>query len=156
MDSLEIITENAQATQKVGRILAEEIIKSELKDKKTLTIGLEGDLGSGKTTFVQGMAQGLSIKDRITSPTFVILKKFNLSRSASFKYFYHIDCYRLSSPRDLADLDFREIVNQPDNLVVIEWAEKIKKILPAKVSWLRFEYLSRDKRRIIYENFDSY
>ncbi|PIV10242.1 MAG: tRNA (adenosine(37)-N6)-threonylcarbamoyltransferase complex ATPase subunit type 1 TsaE [Candidatus Portnoybacteria bacterium CG03_land_8_20_14_0_80_41_10] len=156
MNYLEAITESAQETQKMGQILAKKIIKSKAKTKKALIIGLTGELGSGKTTFVQGLAQGLAIKERITSPTFVIFKKFSLSRPAPFKYFYHIDCYRLRGSHDLIDLGFLEIINQPDNLVIIEWAEKARKILPANVSWLRFEHLAEDRRRIIYENLDSY
>lgn len=144
MNNIEIVTENTKETQKVGEFLAQEIIKS----KKTLIIGLEGELGSGKTTFIQGMAKGLKIRERITSPTFVIFKKFKLGPVPHLKYFYHIDCYRLNSPQDLLDLGFKEIISQP-NIVVIEWAEKIKKILPKDTFWIKFEYLDRDKREII-------
>ena len=135
MNNIEIITENAKETQKVGEILAQEIKKGQ----KALIIGLEGELGSGKTTFIQGLAKGLKIKERITSPTFVIIKKIG--------WFYHIDCYRVKS-KDLLDLGFREIISQP-NLVVIEWAEKIKKILPKNTFWIKFEYLDKNKRKMI-------
>jgi tRNA threonylcarbamoyladenosine biosynthesis protein TsaE len=147
---IEIITQSAEQTQKIGKILAEEIIKSNLKINKALVIGLEGDLGSGKTTFIQGLAKGLIIKERITSPTFVIMKKYSF-RSKTPKrvgWFYHIDCYRIG-PKDLLDLDFKEILNQPQNLIVIEWAERVKKILPKDIIWLKFEYLDQDKRRMI-------
>jgi len=135
VNNIEIITENAKETQKVGEILAQEIKKGQ----KALIIGLEGELGSGKTTFIQGLAKGLKIKERITSPTFVIIKKIG--------WFYHIDCYRVKS-KDLLDLGFREIISQP-NLVVIEWAEKIKKILPKNTFWIKFEYLDKNKRKMI-------
>lgn len=147
---MEIITENVRETQKAGRIFAEEVIKSKSRDKIALVIGLEGELGSGKTTFIQGLAQGLSVKKKITSPTFVIFKKFELRRAGFFKYLYHIDCYRLESHQDLTDLGFGEIINQPSNLVVIEWAEKVKKILPAGVNWLKFEHFSKKRRKIAY------
>lgn len=136
---LEIITESAWETQRVGFFLAEEITQDKTKSRRAFVIGLEGDLGSGKTTFIQGMAKGLKIKERITSPTFVIIKKIN--------FFYHIDCYRVKS-KDILDLGFKEIISQP-NLVVIEWAEKIKKILPRDTFWIKFKYLDRDKRKII-------
>jgi len=142
-ETLRIVTKNFKETKKVGEFLAREIIKS----KKALIIGLEGELGSGKTTFIQGMAKGLRIKERITSPTFVIFKKFKLGLVPHLKYFYHIDCYRVQS-KDLLDLGFKEIISQP-NLVVIEWAEKIKKILPKDTFWIKFEYLDKDKREII-------
>lgn len=142
-ETLRIVTKSAQETKKAGEFLAQEIIKS----KKTLIIGLEGELGSGKTTFIQGMAKGLKIKERITSPTFVIMKKFKFGPVSHLKYFYHIDCYRVQS-KDLLDLGFKEIISQP-NIVVIEWAEKIKKILPKDTFWIRFEYLDKYKREII-------
>jgi len=135
---MEIITENAKETQKVGEILAQEIAKSKTANRKALVIGLEGELGSGKTTFIQGLAKGLKIKERITSPTFVIIRKIG--------WFYHIDCYRVK-PRDLLDLGFKEIISRP-NLVVIEWAERARKILPKNSLWIKFKHLGQGKRKI--------
>jgi len=143
MNNIEIVTDNTKETQKVGAILAREIIKS----KKTLIVGLIGELGSGKTTFIQGMAKGLRIKERITSPTFVIMKRYIILKK-KVSSFYHIDCYRVQS-KDLLDLGLKEIINQPENLIVIEWAEKVKKILPRDTFWIKFEYLDKDKRKII-------
>ena len=143
---MEIITKSAKETQKVGRFLAEEISDkrehaSGVKDKnKAVVIGLEGDLGGGKTTFIQGFAKGLGIKNKITSPTFVIMKKYDS--------LYHIDCYRIKD-KDLLELDFNEIINNKHNFVVIEWAEKVKKILPKNILWLKFEYLDKNKRKIV-------
>lgn len=142
----EIITKTAQETKKIGRDLAAKIVKSKSKDNQALVIGLEGDLGSGKTTFIQGLAQGLGIKEPITSPTFVILKMIEL-KQGKWNYFYHIDCYRISNPEDLLDLDFKEIINQP-SIVVIEWAERVKEILPQNARWIKFEYLSQNERKI--------
>jgi len=143
---MEIITKSAKETQKVGRFLAEEISDkrehaSGVKDKnKAVVIGLEGDLGGGKTTFIQGFAKGLGIKNKITSPTFVIMKKYDS--------LYHIDCYRIKD-KDLLELDFNEIINNKHNFVVIEWAEKVKKILPKNALWLKFEYSDKNKRKIV-------
>ncbi len=146
MDKKEVIIQSAEEMQKVGKYLANEILKEILEDRKAIVIGLEGDLGSGKTTFVQGIAKGLGIKEKITSPTFVIMRKYD--------FLYHIDCYRIQS-EDLLELDFKEIINQPKNIVLIEWAERVKKILPKDVIWMKFEYLGRDKRKIIYEEINS-
>lgn len=134
---LEIISQSPAQTQKIAKLLAEEILKSSWPNKKALIIGLQGDLGSGKTTFVQGLAKGLGIKEKITSPTFVILKKFQIKNYN----FYHIDCYRINSPEEIKDLGLQEIINQSKNIVVIEWAERIKKILPKNTLWIKFEYL---------------
>jgi len=138
--NMEIITKSAEETQKVGRFLAEEFIKNKPNKNKAVIIALEGDLGGGKTTFIQGFAKGLKIKDKITSPTFVIMKKYN--------FLYHIDCYRIKD-KDLLELDFKEIINNNKNIVVIEWAERVKKILPQNALWLKFEYLDKNKRKII-------
>jgi len=146
MNKKEVIIQSAKEMQKVGKYLANEISKEILDNKKAIVIGLEGDLGSGKTTFVQGIAKGLGIKEKITSPTFVIMKKYD--------FLYHIDCYRIKS-KDLLELDFKEIIKQSGNIVVIEWAERIKKVLPKDVIWMKFEYLDKDKRKIIYEEINS-
>lgn len=136
---MEIITKSAKETQKVGRFLAEEFIKNKSDRNKAVIIALEGDLGGGKTTFIQGFAKGLKIKDKITSPTFVIMKKYD--------FLYHIDCYRIKD-KDLLELDFNEIIDS-NNFVVIEWAERVKKILPKNTLWLKFEYINKNKRKII-------
>ena len=146
MNKKEVIIQSAKEMQKVGKYLANEILKEILEDRKAIVIGLEGDLGSGKTTFVQGIAKGLGIKEKITSPTFVIMRKYD--------FLYHIDCYRIKS-KDLLELDFKEIIKQSGNIVVIEWAERIKKVLPKDVIWMKFEYLDKDKRKIIYEEINS-
>lgn len=149
-ETLEIITKSAKETQRLGSFLAREMTKSRLKNRRALTIGLEGELGSGKTTFIQGLAKGLGIKESMTSPTFVIFKKFTIpNQSSSFKSFYHIDCYRLKQPQELIELGFKEILNNPQNILVIEWAERIKKILPQKnILWINFYHLSQEQRRI--------
>ena len=146
MDKKEVIIQSAEEMQKVGKYLSNEILKEILENKKAIVIGLEGDLGSGKTTFVQGIAKGLGIKGKITSPTFVIMREYD--------FLYHIDCYRIQL-EDLLELDFKEIINQPGNIIVIEWAERVKKILPKDTIWIKFEYLGKDKRKIIYEEINS-
>ena len=68
-------------------------------------------------------------------------------KQGKWNHFYHIDCYRISNPEDLLDLDFKDIINQP-NIVVIEWAERVKEILPKNTRWIRFEYLYQNERKI--------
>jgi len=114
---------------------------------QALILGLEGDLGGGKTTFLQGLAKGLGIKQRITSPTFVILKKFQV-KGSKFKAFCHIDCYRLKKPKEILVLGFKEMTANPENIVAVEWAGRIQKILPRNTLMLKFEFISRTKRRI--------
>ncbi len=152
---MEFITVSAQETQKLAVDLVKKLVNKETK--AALVLALEGELGAGKTTFIQGLAETLKIKERVLSPTFVIMKKFKiknqgLSPSTSlrvkFKNLYHVDCYRLDRPSEIAELGFKEILKNPENLVVIEWAEKIKKILPKETVWIKFAHLGEDKRRI--------
>jgi len=145
---LEIITKNEQETKKAAGLLAQEIIKKPLKTKGAIIIGLEGELGSGKTRFVQGFARGLGIRQRLTSPTFVILRRHAIS-DKQYANLYHIDCYRLGKSKELLDLDFKEITNNPQNIIIIEWAERVRKILSKGTIWIRFEIMSEKKRRIV-------
>jgi tRNA threonylcarbamoyladenosine biosynthesis protein TsaE len=158
MNNETYITNSAKQTQKIAEKLAKKIVspiaifnKGERRGS-SLVLALEGELGSGKTTFVQGIARGLGIKENITSPTFVVLKKFQVS-SFKFHFFYHIDCYRLEKPEDLLDLGIEKILLDRHNIVVIEWAEKIQKILPSFIIKIKFEFVDDAKRKITM-NYD--
>jgi len=146
-------TKNFRETQKLGRKLAREFLGTAHLCNGALVIGLEGDLGGGKTTFVQGFAKGLGIKEKVLSPTFVILKKFKITKAKSitqkFKTFFHIDCYRIQNPKELLDLGFKEIISEPENIVIIEWAERVKKILPKETITLKFEFIDEKVREIV-------
>lgn len=140
----ENITSGSIQTKKLGERFAKEIL--EKKPKKTaFVVGLEGELGGGKTTFLQGFAKGLGIKEKILSPTFVIMKKFN--------NFYHIDCYRIEKPKELLDLGFKEITSNPKNIIVIEWADRIRKIMPKDTLWIKFDFIDEKRRRVAFRNF---
>lgn len=119
------------------------------KLKSGHVLALVGELGVGKTHFVKGLALGLGIKQNINSPTFVILKKYQLPKTkGQIKYLIHIDCYRLNTGEELLDLGWQELIAQPANLVVVEWADKIKSILPPKTRWIKFKSLNENKRQI--------
>lgn len=137
-------------TRKLGKIFAKKILdcidREEYKNK-AMVLALKGDLGGGKTTFVQGFAKGLGIEQRILSPTFVIMKRYKIPVIKN-KYLVHIDCYRLNSDKDLESIGFLKMLKDPKNIVVIEWAEKIKKILPSHTIWINFEFVDLKKRRI--------
>ncbi len=141
----EFLTTSPAQTKKIGERLAREILKKKLK-KTAFVIGLKGELGGGKTTFLQGFAKGLGIKERILSPTFVILKRFKIKS----RNFYHIDCYRIQKPKEILDLGFKEIISNPENIVVIEWADRIKKIMPKDSAWIKFDFVDEKTRKIIF------
>jgi len=140
------LTASSGQTKKLGANLAKKVFKIQSK-KTALVIGLEGNLGGGKTTFLQGFAQGLGIKEKILSPTFIIVKKFLISNS-QFLNFYHIDCYRIEKPKEILDLGFGEIIKNPQNIVTVEWANRIKKILPSKTIIIKFKLVDKNKREI--------
>jgi len=116
---------------------------------------LQGELGAGKTTFVQGFLRGLGIKRRSASPTFIIFRRFRIGRKSlvvsrqSFRNVYHVDAYRIKKPRELLALGFKEILSDPQNIVLIEWAENIKRILPKETTWLRFAHGKKQNERTI-------
>lgn len=134
-------------TVQIGRNLARAILKSRPL-KGAVVLALVGNLGGGKTTFLQGLAKGLGIKEKITSPTFVIMKRFNLACLPAGN-FYHLDCYRIQKSKDILDLGFKKIISGPKNIVAIEWADKIKKILPRKTIWINFKFVDNKTRKIV-------
>jgi len=143
----EKITTSAAQTRKLGELLAAEILKTENR-KEAIIVGLDGNLGSGKTTFTQGFAKGLGIRKKILSPTFVIVKRFDIS-SGFFSDLYHIDCYRVENGKCLSDLGFKEIIANPEHVVVIEWVKRIRRILPKKIILIDFMHVERNKRKIV-------
>ena len=149
MPITKITTHSSQETKRVGAELATAIKKEHADLKRALMVALEGNLGSGKTTFIQGLAVELGVKENILSPTFVIQKDFLLTMD-NYKNFYHIDAYRLKNPEELLELGFGDLVKNPENIIVIEWADKVKKILPKNAIWIKFENMGENKRKIIY------
>lgn len=132
---METITQGAQETQSLGQKLAASL-------KAPQTIALVGDLGAGKTTFVQGLAKGLGVKERIISPTFILMRTYG--------NFFHVDLYRLEENIDaeVKNLGLTDIWEKSGNMVVIEWAEKITDLLPKNTLWINFEILEGEKRKI--------
>lgn len=131
------ITDDYTETQKVAADFAKELKGGE-------TLALYGELGSGKTTFVQGLAKGLGIKRRIISPTFIIVRTYKIS----IKYFYHIDLYRIENVREVRSLGLEEIMNDQNSIVAIEWAEKMGDLLPKERIDIHFKYVDESKRKI--------
>ncbi|MFH1644183.1 MAG: tRNA (adenosine(37)-N6)-threonylcarbamoyltransferase complex ATPase subunit type 1 TsaE [bacterium] len=139
-------TKNFLKTENFGEEIAKKILKNFLP--QTVVIGLVGDLGSGKTTFLKGFAKGLGVKEKILSPTFVILKRFKIVK-CKHKNFYHLDCYRIEKEKEILELGFKEIISDPQNIVCIEWADKIKNMLPPDTLFLHFEFINENTRKIV-------
>jgi tRNA threonylcarbamoyladenosine biosynthesis protein TsaE len=122
----------------------------------TAVFALQGDLGAGKTTFTQGFLKGLGSKKRVTSPTFVLMRRHRFGSGSvarapqkKFKNVFHIDAYRLKKPEHLAALELDVILNEPSNIILIEWPEQAKKFLPKNTVWVKFKYGKKESERTI-------
>ena len=110
---------------------------------KPIVIELIGDVGTGKTTFTRGLAEGLGIKEPITSPSFTISKQYALPKNGKL---IHYDFYRLGDPGLMAE-DLTENLQNPNNIIVIEWGESISELLPLNHITINIEY-TNDGRKV--------
>ncbi|KKU77341.1 MAG: tRNA (adenosine(37)-N6)-threonylcarbamoyltransferase complex ATPase subunit type 1 TsaE [Candidatus Harrisonbacteria bacterium RIFOXYA1_FULL_48_8] len=152
---MRVFSTNPRQTRELAAGLVKKILASPPHRKHARVLALVGDLGAGKTTFVQGFAKALGIKNRMVSPTFLIFRKYGTSirqpaDNFQFRYFYHVDVYRIQKSSELNALGFKKILSDPQNIVLIEWADKIKRILPKDTIWVRLEHGRHEKERRIY------
>ena len=110
-------------------------------------VGLSGDLGSGKTTFVKYLANALGISEDVVSPTFILAKYYNLS-GKSWKKMIHIDGYRLDDPNEIEVLKWKDMITDPKNLICFEWPERIGGLFPTDAMMLRFTFVDEHTRHI--------
>ena len=143
-NSLEFISRGTEYTRRVGIRLG-----TLLKDGDVVC--LEGDLGSGKTTLVQGMAVGWGSLDQVTSPTFVLV---NLYRRLDGGHFNHLDAYRLKDSTEAEELDMESLMET--GILVVEWAERIKSALPAEHLWVSLRMVDVDQRDLIFSARGTY
>lgn len=131
--------------------VAKEFLASLSGGDRATVVALEGNLGAGKTTFTQVCAKLLGIQDTVTSPTFVILKRYDISHPL-FSNLVHVDAYRLESGKELEDLDFKEVLDDPKNLVFLEWPERVREILPDDILRVRLEFVDEHTRDISFDD----
>ena len=139
------ITTSAEETRAFGKKLAGEIAPGTL-------LCLQGDLGVGKTTLVQGLLEGFGAERPYVSPTFVIMKQYELvtPSATGIKRIYHADAYRVGA-KDFTEIGFTEWCTDPDGLVILEWPERIAEILPEKRMTLTLVSLSENEREIMVQ-----
>ena len=132
------ITHSPQETIEFAKALAKEF-------KPGTVLCLEGQLGSGKTTFIKGLAEGLGLKhpEQVRSPTFVLMHIYKAKMPL-----YHFDCYRLDSLEELENIGFVDFLNDPQAISCVEWAEKAGDLIPKEARHIRFEILDATQRRI--------
>lgn len=123
---METITRSVEATKALGKKLAATLTGGDI-------VALFGELGAGKTTLVKGIAEGLEIKEEITSPTFTLMNVYQIqSQKSKVQSLVHIDTYRLKNEQELIAIGAQDYLGQPDTITVIEWPEKIRGLLAGK------------------------
>lgn len=132
------ISKSDNNTKQIAASLAKQIKKG--------VVALSGELGAGKTTFTKGFAKGLGIKEKITSPTFVLIRQHKIPLTNNV--LYHIDLYRLENSNDFRNLGVEELINDKNNLIIIEWADKIKDFLPKDTLKISIEKTENNQRLI--------
>ena len=137
-NSLEIISRSAEQTRRVGMRLGSLLRTGDI-------MCLTGDLGAGKTTFVQGLAAGWGSLDQVSSPTFVIV---NLYRRLDQGQLFHLDAYRLSGPMEAVDLDLDGMLDE--GILVIEWADIIEGAIPESCLWIHLQYVDEFQRDLVF------
>ena len=140
-------TQSSKETIALGKEFAKAIQKQK-NNHGAIVLCFTGDLGAGKTTFIKGFAKELGIAKAITSPTFVIAKFYKTKKTIG-KTLIHIDAYRLKDEKDLYTLHFNEMKANKNVILVIEWAELIKKAVPKNSLWLIFSHGSHEHERTI-------
>lgn len=131
-----IITNQAEETKRAAKNFTKNLTNGTI-------IGLIGELGSGKTIFAQGIAEGLKIKGPITSPSFPIINIYQTTKMNLF----HFDLYRINSIEELENIGYEEYF-YGNGITVIEWADKCLEILPENSYLVYFKYLDKKKREI--------
>lgn len=141
----EIITNNELETIELGEKIAGRLNKGDI-------LALSGDLGTGKTAFVRGIAKGFGINDYITSPTFTLVHSY---KGTEFEL-HHFDVYRINDEEELFEIGFEEYLYE-DDICVIEWADLIKNLIPNHSIWIYFERLEggSDQRRITIKGLEE-
>lgn len=137
-NAFEFFSHSADQTRRLGMRLGMMLKACDL-------VCLSGDLGSGKTTLVQGIAQGWGSSDAVTSPTFVIVNEY---RRADGMVLSHMDAYRLESAAEAEDLDPQLMLDK--GALVIEWAERIRDVLPGEYAWIDLKWVSDEQRNLVF------
>lgn len=150
------ILKSSRETKSFAAFLAEKLIRSKIR-KNALIISLIGNLGAGKTTFIQGFAKKFHVKHRVVSPSFLIFRRYSLPKSiykkSGFRSLYHVDLYRIHKKNELDVLAFKKIMAEPHNIILIEWADKIPAIVRKSSLRLTFAYGAGENERIIIYKF---
>jgi tRNA threonylcarbamoyladenosine biosynthesis protein TsaE len=137
--TLEIISSSPQETEQIGSLLGKMLARGDI-------IALSGELGSGKTTLVKGLAQGMGFDSKeIVSPSFTLVNEYEGPLP-----FFHIDLYRLGDERDLREIGYEEYLGEA-GVAVIEWADRAPHAVPHESLWITLRYQDAERREIVMQ-----
>jgi tRNA threonylcarbamoyladenosine biosynthesis protein TsaE len=134
--TVEFLSHNPEQTRHIGARLGMALQPGDI-------ICLQGDLGAGKTTFVQGIAKGWGSMDAVSSPTFIIV---NVYRDGEQKQLFHVDAYRLESTLEAEELDLPSMLAQAP--LLIEWPERMERLISRDRLWIKLEHVNQEERRM--------
>jgi tRNA threonylcarbamoyladenosine biosynthesis protein TsaE len=134
--TVDFLSRSPEQTRRLGQRLGAALQPGDV-------ICLQGDLGAGKTTFVQGIAQGWGSRDAVSSPTFIIV---NVYRNSDQKQLFHLDAYRIESTLEAEELDL--VTMQAQGSLLIEWPERMERLIPRDRLWIKLEYVDQEERQM--------
>lgn len=137
--TIEFFSRSPEQTRRIGMRLGSELKTGDV-------ICLQGNLGAGKTTFVQGLAQGWGSIDAVSSPTFIIVNEY---RRATGGLIFHLDAYRLESMPEAEELDLDAMLSE--GVVIIEWPEKLNGLIPNDRLWITLEHIQEEQRQMSFK-----
>lgn len=137
-NSLDFTSRSAEQTRRLGMRLGGLLRPGDV-------VALTGDLGSGKTTFIQGVAQGWGSTDAVSSPTFVLVNQYRRPDGAKL---HHMDAYRIQSALEAEDLDIEAMLES--GTLLVEWAERVSDVLPADRLSLDLTWVADERRNMIF------
>ncbi len=149
---MKYISHSENETKNIGKKIAAKLKGGEI-------LALRGDLGAGKTVLSKGIAVGLGYKKNVNSPTFVLMKIYKiytplppLKGGTEIKYICHVDAYRITDSNEMENIGINEYLGAQDTVSIIEWPEKIKKMLPKNTIWVELNYGKKEnERKIIFK-----
>ncbi len=140
-DTLEFISRSPTQTQRLGARLGVHLQGGDV-------IALEGELGSGKTVFTQGIGRGWGATSRLVSPTYILIRRHE--RPQDRLKLYHIDLYRLASLTEIIDLGIEELLGARDTVCVVEWASRAPEVFPDEHLWVTLRWLGEYRRALLF------
>lgn len=142
---MHLVSKSPEDTRAIAAEFAKRLL-AEMPGATAKVVALRGELGAGKTTFTQGMAHALGIPDRPKSPTFMLAKQYAIPHTTYS--LWHVDCYRLNDRTDVVSLDLHTVFSNPQNIVVVEWPERIGDGMPRDCIEIHMTHETGDSRGI--------